>query len=1761
MATRVTSKAKKNLIPKLTRLLFRSNRILFPLHFGNRPQVGTMKWEFSERPKETTMDNDEQSGLDFFNRQLQPQPVNRCFFDCGLTFFQFTFAWLAVGVILVGLAELSTSYASAQVVVGNRDDEIDDEIERSLRDTLTQKEQSVFIPTPREVLRPLLRADRAIKEKDITRAVSLLGEVLSDSTSEDYLVPVTASVEGVSTSLRLRAQAILGALPRKDRKLYRLRYGVQAKQMLENAIQKDDFDGVSQVMQRFFFTDAGFDAAMLLGHYHLDEGRPIAAANCFSRIAGSPEGRAIHDPEASVLLATCWMLGDSPVRAKLALTELKKTTNFNSIEFMGRPVDLFADDEDALGWLQKLIGDSPLREIEMVNQWVMTGGNPQRNARSGTGFPLITPRWTTVTLNHPDIEESVIKRQQDLIYLKSAPIPAVQPLAVGDTIVMRAFDRMIGVDFKTGKRVWVFPPADFTASVGADDFGSTDADLKRRTLPKSSLTERLWLDSIYGQASSDGRRIFVVPQPGFSAQSVRARRGVDQPLLQRTYNELKAVDIERQGAFVWEVGGETGLDEPKLAKSLFLGAPLPLGSELFAVCRQQSEVLLVVLDAQTGKLNWFQRLGTTETSMNLDQDRYRRLAGATPSFADGIVVCSTGTGALVGVDLSTRSLLWGYQYASPGKKEVQPISPERHSNSDPLAGLWRDSAITIADGKVLFTPVDSQELICVDLQNGFPGYQPSTGPSSKSPRGDALFVACVENGLTVLQGENNVRAISLATGNPVWRLELGDYGKPSGRGYANRGSYFFPTTSQHVLQVDLKTGKLTKAVTTDGVLGNLVCHKGDVLSHGVGRLSSFPQDEPNRELIKVASGKGELSPEQLAIKSQLLLQENDLRGAIETIESAYQQSPNRNFEKLLLDLILQAMESDFDYGSELAQRHVTALKKRRKFEYLTAKISGLVLAEKYESSVEELLGLLDPISEIKNLKNEFIEVPAEKYDVLNPDSNQTIIRKTDTQGAPAKRKANVSLGPADKITIRLDRWIASRIGLIYSQVDGERRTELASTINELSSRLVAAATDAKNADSNPQDLFDAISVFPLDLISPQTRYELFTQLIDQGKHFQAIDLLKSLEQSESESDQQLAARAAALLAEHWIEAKLPAKANGIALRIESRYPDIVVSGEAKGADFASSVRERTKPTSPARSDLKFNHVETTSTTLSEAVRFKPSRINLKNTDVAKYGTYQFRFLQQTGEFSIFDAHGREIHKFYARQQQKETIVPYNHYAKGRISIKDNLALVDIAREMFVFDLVKLETDQDPVLWYKGLPDGEQDHSLGAVSEAWGELALPARSRGYERRVYVSPPRSDVICYFDAPHLIAVDARTGDKVWQRPSRFPASILLGDEELIASWNPTQRIANFYRPADGRLVATKRLPPQAGAVWQAYGTHLLVSNVRDAKSKPDQKTESDKDTKSGKRRSVLDRNTRVKTLGLFDLFNEKLIWEKEFPASDGMRNDRSTIACRIGQERIVVLTPEGDLQFLNVQTGNIDFATPVKLDRADRQDIDGIGVVEKKGKYLVHLKRGHCPSRTTIDDLDAGFLYINYSELTWFGTLICVDSKTGEDLWNDHVRFDYLQIAQGTPFNTPIYGFLRRFTNSTSSGTNSDCQVIGIDIENGQRVFNSLIDPMSGYQATYTFTHHPDKQEMALEYGQYRTTFKMSYSDDQPPAPVAHLLKRNTIPESFLKRTRFSLDTELIKAEQQKVLQKALAAQKLLSEKRAREKRLLEAERDSR
>ncbi len=268
------------------------------------------------------------------------------------------------------------------------------------------------------------------------------------------------------------------------------------------------------------------------------------------------------------------------------------------------------------------------------------------------------------------------------------------------------------------------------------------------------------------------------------------------PAVQFKPNKLTAVDLRTQGKLKWIVGGQSGEDEPQLANAFFLGPPLPLEEKLYVLAEMKQEIKLCVLDAKTGRLDWWQQIAVVEPNQNIQNDAYRRLAGSTPSYADGVLVCPTTAGAIVAVDVANRSLLWGFRYARP---VINPIVMRQwgniqQQNTEPQE-RWVDSSAAIANGCVVVTPIDSNQMFCLDLQNGKAKWDKPV------ERGDNLYVAGVHNGNVVLVGKRQMTAVKLADGKPAWkqpRLELPPAAMPSGRGFMSGDNYFLPLTTAEV---------------------------------------------------------------------------------------------------------------------------------------------------------------------------------------------------------------------------------------------------------------------------------------------------------------------------------------------------------------------------------------------------------------------------------------------------------------------------------------------------------------------------------------------------------------------------------------------------------------------------------------------------------------------------------------------------------------------------------------------------------------------------------------------------------------------------------------------------------------------------------------------------------------------------------------------------------------------------------------------------
>ena len=276
------------------------------------------------------------------------------------------------------------------------------------------------------------------------------------------------------------------------------------------------------------------------------------------------------------------------------------------------------------------------------------------------------------------------------------------------------------------------------------------------------LRQRVWNDLSVGTLSSDGELVFTLEEVGLALQPTFP----PPPLL--PYNKLMAFELRTRQA---EMGsrGTAQPDDGRGVRIVLSRTSAPRGRRVSCLVENGSDILLAVLDAATGRLRSSQGLVAPEHPLSAQWSR--RLNGLSPSFKQGIVVCPTGAGAVVAIDLATRRLLWGYRYASNQSDVFDQrflgggiVNFNRDLQFDSRGGdqdQWLDGAPTIAGDKVILTSYDSEQLVCLDLLTGAPRWQ--------KPRDGGLYVAAVLETAVVVVSHNRIDAWKLDDGQPAWK--------------------------------------------------------------------------------------------------------------------------------------------------------------------------------------------------------------------------------------------------------------------------------------------------------------------------------------------------------------------------------------------------------------------------------------------------------------------------------------------------------------------------------------------------------------------------------------------------------------------------------------------------------------------------------------------------------------------------------------------------------------------------------------------------------------------------------------------------------------------------------------------------------------------------------------------------------------------------------------------------------------------------------
>ena len=249
----------------------------------------------------------------------------------------------------------------------------------------------------------------------------------------------------------------------------------------------------------------------------------------------------------------------------------------------------------------------------------------------------------------------------------------------------------------------------------------------RQAIPWPLVGQRVWEDATYGTLSSDGRYVYsieglglgnngngnfggmFVVGPWFGRQPNQENHGPS--------NSLAARDLHAgQFKLMWQIGGPAGGADPMpQAGAIFLGPPLPLRGQLYVLAEVNDENPAAGPGPQNkGALLWSQQLAVVQH--NLLPDALRRIGGLSPSYADGILIRPTGAGAVVAVDLATRSLRWGYRYGreknanSLRQQQMMAMGFNGYQGGGPMP-RWLDGTATIVNGRVLLTPAESDALV------------------------------------------------------------------------------------------------------------------------------------------------------------------------------------------------------------------------------------------------------------------------------------------------------------------------------------------------------------------------------------------------------------------------------------------------------------------------------------------------------------------------------------------------------------------------------------------------------------------------------------------------------------------------------------------------------------------------------------------------------------------------------------------------------------------------------------------------------------------------------------------------------------------------------------------------------------------------------------------------------------------------------------------------------------------------------------------
>jgi outer membrane protein assembly factor BamB/tetratricopeptide (TPR) repeat protein len=685
-------------------------------------------------------------------------------------------------------------------------------------------------------------------------------------------------------SLAQQVEKVIGGLPSEGLSIYRINADAESRELLAKASDPNDVAALSKIVQLYFHSSMGDEAAFRLGCIYLDRYDFIGARRMFEKVLNQYPDSEISREQLLLRIAVCQVLLDQTDAATRLVEEAEKlvgtTSQVDSVKESLQGMALAPVLANGVtSWHMSLSNErrtgvmpspSPATmKSDLVADWqFFVPPADQYNSTDAQGRALWGIESSQPTVNRT--EDALLanwKKYQwrpvgglvfhaDRIYFKGAADMTAWNLARLSQISQQIGSESPAMDVLAWRSVWrnAFDIDDATMmsqmirrSWGGVQRGSQRIENTPATLPEVQFC----LDQIHQQISLCNGLVYSIEGPRFDhKRKGDARRPAVQwntSYRRSRTNYLTAYDA-LSGSVQWTLPKvnlsnsekpEPQLDpetvSPFLDSGGFMSAPIPFGEWIIVPVNQGGAISIYALDPkQDGKTIWSSFLcDEPESGAEPCSPIHLALEGS------DLFVC-TGMGVVFVLDPSTGMVRFAKRYKRIGRADE---FGQRHGwtvNRLIYSG-WSDDIVIPYGRQMICFASDSDSIFALDRNTGELIWR-----TEMNPLGHQVdYILGIHNDVLYAGGRETIIAYDLTgEGRMIWGADQMFDGKHStGRGVLTPDGLLIPV-GQSIYHFSLSTGsepgRLLKRVGVDlgtgAPVGNLFSDGKRLWVHGGNRL-------------------------------------------------------------------------------------------------------------------------------------------------------------------------------------------------------------------------------------------------------------------------------------------------------------------------------------------------------------------------------------------------------------------------------------------------------------------------------------------------------------------------------------------------------------------------------------------------------------------------------------------------------------------------------------------------------------------------------------------------------------------------------------------------------------------------------------------------------------------------------------------------------------------------------------------------------------